>query len=151
MQTVPISFVRSADEIEIVDSPPLEPLQRAGEEQSRVEEQERKLMKLREMALVLAADVVDHQLTNYLECHGIRQHFGAQERILVCLTADSNAQEMIETAQLMALRFYGELVAVNVDEPHISSVERAALDEKLGLARSAGRLRAGPSCAARRR
>ena len=137
-QTVPVSFVRSADEIEIVDAPPLESLERSGEERSAVDEQQRKLMKLREMALVLAADVVDHQLSNYLECHGIRQHFGAQERILVCLTADSNAQEMIETAQLLALRFYGELIVVNVDQPHISSVERAALDEKLGLARAAG-------------
>jgi two-component system sensor histidine kinase KdpD len=90
------------------------------------------------MALVLTADVVDQQLTNYLECHGIRQQFGAQERILVCLTADSNAEEMIATAQLIALRFYAELVIVNVDQPETSSVDRAALDEKLSMARAAG-------------
>jgi K+-sensing histidine kinase KdpD len=45
---------------------------------------------------------------------------------------------MIATAQLIALRFYAELVVVNVDQPEISSVDRAALDEKLGLARAAG-------------
>ena len=43
------------------------------------------------MALILAADVVDHQLVNYLESHGITQHFGTQERILVCITARADA------------------------------------------------------------
>src|SRR5262249_34408613 len=52
--------------------------------------------------------------------------------------ADSNAQEMIETAQMVARRFHGELIAINVDQPEISSVERAAIDEKLSLARAAG-------------
>jgi len=56
----------------------------------------------------------------------------------VCLTADSNAQAMIESAQTIAKRFYGELIVVNVDQPEISSLERAAVDEKLSLARGAG-------------
>jgi two-component system sensor histidine kinase KdpD len=137
-QTVPIAFISSADEIEIVDAPPLEALTRTPDEQAGLERRQRQLLKLREMALVLAADVVDHQLTSYLECHGIKQQFGAQERILVCITADSNAEEMLETARLIALRFYAELVVVNVDQPEISSVERAAVDEKLSLARAAG-------------
>jgi two-component system sensor histidine kinase KdpD len=137
-QMVPISFIRSADEIEIVDAPPPEALERTLDEKSGIEKRQRQLLKLREMALVLTADVVDQQLTNYLECHGIRQQFGAQERILVCLTADSNAEEMIATAQLIALRFYAELVIVNVDQPETSSVDRAALDEKLSMARAAG-------------
>jgi two-component system sensor histidine kinase KdpD len=137
-QTVPIAFVRSADEIEIVDAPPLEALARTPDEQAGLERRQRQLLKLREMALVLAADVVDQQLTSYLDSHGIKQQFGAQERILVCITAGSNAEEMLETARLIALRFYAELVVVNVDQPEISSVERAAVDEKLSLARAAG-------------
>jgi len=137
-QTVPIAFVRSADEIEIVDAPPLEALARTPDAQAGLERRQRQLLKLREMALVLAADVVDHQLTSYLESHGIKQQFGTQERILVCITADSNAEEMLETARLITLRFYAELVVVNVDQPEISSVERAAVDEKLSLARAAG-------------
>ncbi len=36
------------------------------------------------------------------------------------------------------VRFYREAIAVNVDQPEISSVERAAVDEKLSLARAAG-------------
>jgi two-component system sensor histidine kinase KdpD len=137
-QTVPISFIRSADEIEIVDAPALEAYARSPGEHPGDETQQRQLLRLREMVLVLAADVVDHQLTNYLDAHGVSQHFGTQERILVCLTADSSAREMIETAQTIARRFYGELLAVNVDQPEISSVERAALEEKLSWAREAG-------------
>ena len=45
------------------------------------------LARLRELALVLAADVVDHQLEHYLAQHGITQHLGTHERILVCITA----------------------------------------------------------------
>jgi two-component system, OmpR family, sensor histidine kinase KdpD len=137
-ETVPISFIRSADEIEIVDAPPVDAGEYPPGEQDRVENRQQKLLRLREMALVLAADVVDQQLTKYLESHGIHQQFGAQERIMVCLTADSNAQEMIRTAQTIAQRFYGELYVVNVDQPEISSVDRAALDQKLAFARSAG-------------
>jgi two-component system sensor histidine kinase KdpD len=137
-QTVPIAFIRSGDEIEIVDAPAVEAYRRSPGKVATVEDQQRQLLRLREMALVLAADVVDHQLTHYLDSHGIRQHFSTQERILVCLTADSNEQVMLETAQTVAKRFYGEMIVVNVDQPEISSVERAAVDEKLSLARVAG-------------
>src|SRR5215510_2972301 len=137
-QTVPISFLKSADEIEIVDAPPIEPLERSPEEQISAEKRQQQLSKLREMALVLAADVVDHQLSNYLGSHGIKQQFGTQERILVCLTSRSDAQEMIATAQLVARRFHGELIAAHVNEPEASRADRMALDQNLDLARSRG-------------
>lgn len=137
-QTVPASFIRSADEIEIVDAAPTDPVERSPDEQAGIENRQRQLLRLREMALVLAADVVDQQLTRYLESHGIRQHFSTQERILVCLTAHSNVEEILGTAQVIAQRFYGELLVVNVDQPEISSVDRAMLDKKLAFARGAG-------------
>jgi two-component system sensor histidine kinase KdpD len=94
--------------------------------------------KLREMALVLAADVVDHQLSKYLESHGIRQQFGTQERILVCITPSSNIQEMLETAQIITQRFHGELYVIHVNRPNISAADRAALEERLTIARATG-------------
>src|ERR1700694_609588 len=106
-ETVPASFLKSADEIEIVDAPLEEPIGRTPEEQVDLNRRQQQLAKLRELALVLAADVVDHQLQEYLERHGIRQHLGAQERILVCITPRANAQEMIEAAQIIAERFHG--------------------------------------------
>ena len=137
-QTVPIAFIKRADEIEIVDAPPIELPAEPGEERAGAEQRQQQLSRLREMTLVLAADVVDRQLSNYLESHGIKQQFGTLERILVCITPHSNAQEMIETGQIVARRFYGELIVAYVDQPEISSLERAALNEKLALARTAG-------------
>ena len=137
-QTVPIAFVKSADEIEIVDAPAMESLERSPAEQISGEKRQQQLSKLREMALVLAADVVDHQLSNYLGSHGIKTPFGTQERIMVCITPRSDAQEMIRTAQLVARRFHGELVVAHVNEPELSRADRAALDTKLELARTAG-------------
>ena len=137
-QTVPVAFVKSADEIEIVDAPALEPPGRTPAEQLSARERQKQLLRLREMALVLAANVVDHQLTNYLESHGIQQHFGTLERVLVCITARSDAQEMIETAQIVAERFHGELTVAYVNEPELSPDDHAAVEEKLVLARSVG-------------
>ena len=137
-QTVPVSFIKSADEIEIVDAPAHEPMVRSLEEQIDAAKRQQQLSKLRELALVLAADVVDHQLNEYLEQHGISQHFGTQERILVCITPRANVREMIDTARVIADRFHGELIAAYVQQPEISPEDRAALDEKLAIASTAG-------------
>lgn len=137
-ETVPVSFIKSADEIEIVDASPEEPIERTPEEQVDAAIREQRLSKLRELALVLAADVVDHQLQEYLEQHGISQHLGALERILVCITPRANVQEMVETALTIAGKFHGELIVAYVNQPNISASDRAALDQKLEIARAAG-------------
>ncbi|MGA2182991.1 MAG: hypothetical protein ABSH47_08175 [Bryobacteraceae bacterium] len=136
--TVPMSFIQSADEIEIVDAPPEEPMERSPEQQMNAVKREQRLSRLRELALVLAADVVDHQLTEYLQRHGIEQHFGTHERVLVCITPRANVHEMIETARSIAEKFHGELIGAYVHQPHISAADQAALDDKLAMARSAG-------------
>ena len=137
-ETVPVSFVESADEIEIVDAPAEEPIDHSPERQLDAERRRQKLSKLRELALVLAADVVDHQLTHYLESNGIRQQFGTQERVLVCITPRANVNEMIENARIIAERFYGELIVAYVNQPQISDTDKATLEQKLETARAAG-------------
>lgn len=137
-QTVPISFIHSADEIEIVDAPAEEPIERSGDSQGDADKRRQHLSKLREMALVLAADVVDHQLAAYLERQGIHQHPGANERIMVCITPRANVEDMIETAQMIADRFHGEMIVAYVNQPEISSADQQALDQKLALAQSVG-------------
>jgi len=136
-ETVPVSFIKSADEIEIVDAPPEEPIERTPEQQTKVEARRQQLSALRELALVLAADVVDSQLNDYLERYGIKQSIGAQERILVCITPRANAREMIETARMIAEKFHAELTVAYVKQTDLSAEDRTALEEKLALARSA--------------
>jgi two-component system, OmpR family, sensor histidine kinase KdpD len=137
-ETVPVAFIKSADEIEIVDAAPEEPIERSPEEKASAAERAARLSRLRELALLLAADVVDQQLNEYLEAHNIRQTYGAHERILVCVTPRANAREMIETAHIMSERFHGELLVAYVRQAEISAEDKAALEEKLDLARAAG-------------
>jgi two-component system sensor histidine kinase KdpD len=137
-ETVPISFIESADEIEIVDAPAEISADRTADRGTDLQHLSQKLSQLREMALVLAADVVDHQLANYLERQGIHQHFGANERILVCITPRANVEDMLATAQMMAERFHGELIAAYVSQPQISPADKATLESKLAAARDAG-------------
>jgi two-component system sensor histidine kinase KdpD len=137
-QSVPVDFIRSASEIEIVDAPPEEPIERSPAEELDARKREQRLSKLREIALVLAADVVDRQLHLYLQEHGIQQQFGAQERILVGITPRSNVGAMFDTARLIAERFHAELIAAYVDQPELSPENRAAIEERLQAARAAG-------------
>ncbi len=137
-QTAPVSFIEAADEIEIVDAPAVDLIGRTPEEAVNLAERRQQLAKLRELALVLAADVVDRQLERYLEEHGISQPIGAQERLLVCITPRSNVEVMLEPARLIAEKFHAELIVAYVSQPNISEADRAALEERLEMARAAG-------------
>ncbi len=137
-QTVPLSFIQSADEIEIVDAPPEEPMERTPDERVEIQKRQERLSKLRELALVVTADIVDRQLTEYLERHGMRQQFFTQERILVCVTPRANMQDMMETAQTIAKRFHGELIVAYVKQRNISPQDQSALDARLAIANAAG-------------
>jgi two-component system sensor histidine kinase KdpD len=137
-ETVPVSFIKSADEIELVDAPPQDPIEHTPEDRADAGRREQRLSKLRELALVLAADVVDYQLQRYLEEHGIQQHLGTHERILVCITPRANVREMMELGRTIADKFHGELIVAYVNQPDMSDRDRAALGEKLELARGAG-------------
>jgi two-component system sensor histidine kinase KdpD len=137
-QTVPRSFLNSADEIVVVDAPPQMAINRTNDgalETGRAGP-EQKLSELREIALLLAADVVDRQLQAYLQRTGVTQTFGAQERILVCITPRANAQTMIESGRRNADRFHGDLTVAYVRQPEISATDQDALDRNLAIART---------------
>jgi two-component system sensor histidine kinase KdpD len=126
--TVPVSFIHGADEIEIVDAPAI-----AGGGPAH----QRKMQALREIALLLAADVVDRQLERYLEVQGLHAQWGTQERILVCVTPRSDASRMIASGRRNANRFHGELYVVYVRQPELSARDSEALERNLQIAREA--------------
>jgi two-component system sensor histidine kinase KdpD len=133
--SVPEAFLQEADEIEVVDAPP-DTLVGRGAEGSQPAA--RSLAELRELALLLAADVVDRQLLDYLDEHGVAARWGTQERILVCLTPRSSAAEMLRSGYRNALRFHGALLVVYVEQPNLRPEDRARLDSHLALARQLG-------------
>jgi two-component system sensor histidine kinase KdpD len=132
-QSVPEEFLREADEIEVVDAPPEVLLNRGGKSTLDA----RSLAELRELALLLAADVVDRQLQEYLDSHGVAMRWGAQERILVCLTPPSSA-EMLRSGHRNALRFHGALFAACVEQEGLSPRDREKLESHAALARELG-------------
>lgn len=134
--SVPERFLQGADEMEVVDAPPEYCVRRAGAEGGA--EMERQLRALRQLALVVAADVVDRQLVEYLRLHGIEQTYGTQERILVCVTPRSNAALMVRRGRRQADRFQGELHVVSVRQAGLSEEDRETLERNLDLARAVG-------------
>lgn len=136
-QTVPLSFLQQADEIVIVDAPAencvnfVEDEKLAGPRKLSALQ----LSELRELALLLAADVIDKQLERYLAHHGLVQTWGTQERILVCLTPKADAQRMLESGARNRDRFHGELIVAYQDRPERRVGEQEAMKEALQLAR----------------
>ena len=137
VDAVPLQFLKSAGEIEVVDVPPGMTFQRAGGIPEDTAAQQ-KLAELREMALLLTADIVDHQLEIYMQRHGVEQHWGTQERILVCVKAGVDARRVIESGHRNAERFRGELYVVNVHQREPSSKVNSVLQENLHYARTIG-------------
>lgn len=139
-ETVPKSFLLGADEIEIVDIPPEELLGRIGRQpdEHAAAELRHRLSELREIALLLAAEVVDRQLASYLKEHGVEQSLFTQERVLVSMTARSDFQTMIGVGKRIAQRFHGELYVVYVQQDSLEEADRAKLAVQLAFARDAG-------------
>ncbi len=131
-QSVPERFLRSADEIVLVDAAVDDMMQRAG---TREVEDVRRLSELRELALLLAADVVDGQLENYLRSNGVLLRWGSGERILVCVTPRSDAGAMLRSGRRNADRFHGNLLVCYVRQDGLNPVDQATMDANLALAR----------------
>jgi two-component system sensor histidine kinase KdpD len=140
-QSVPKSFLESADEIAIVDAPAEVSLAHGSIVSTpghMLSEEEQRLSRLREMALLVAAEVVDRQLEAYLKAHGIEALWGTQERILVCITPRSSAAPMLASGRRNADRFHGELHAIYVKQPAVFREDQAILEKNLALAREIG-------------
>lgn len=139
-ETVPREFLERADEIVVVDVPADLTLKRGGQvpgSPSITHERERELSQLREMALLLAAEVVEGQLERYLESHGIETVRGVQERILVCITPRSDAEGMIASGRRNKERFHGELYVLYVRQPGLAAGDKARIRAFLKLAKEA--------------
>jgi len=120
-ETVPLDFLKRADDIEIVDSPA-----------------QASLSRLREMALLVAAEVVESELRAYLHTHHIEEIWGTQERILVGITPRSDARPILESGRRNADRFHGELFVAYVRQPNLSRDDETALEQNLTIAREVG-------------
>jgi two-component system, OmpR family, sensor histidine kinase KdpD len=121
VETVPLEFLKAADDIEVVDAPA-----------------QANVSRLREMALLAAAEVVESELRAYLHSHHIEEIWGTQERILVGITPRSDARPILESGRRNADRFHGELFVAYVSQPDVSPQDKEALERNLTIARELG-------------
>lgn len=139
IETVPLSFLQMADEIVVVDAPASACLDSGdGSAESRSKLSQHQFSELREIALLLAADVVDKQLERYLARHGIEQTWGTQERIAVWLSPGADYTRMLDSGARNRDRFHGELITVHLNRPDWSPEQRQTVQEGLAAARARG-------------
>ena len=111
-ETLPDSFLDRADEIELIDLPPDDLLQRLKEGKVYIPEQAEKAMEhffrkgnliaLRELALRRTAERVDEQMESYRRDTGVQNIWPAAERILVCIGTNPRSIRLIRAARRMA-------------------------------------------------
>jgi two-component system sensor histidine kinase KdpD len=126
-ETVPDFLLDRADEIELIDLPPDDLLQRLKEGKVYMPEQaaaaienffrKGNLIALRELALRRTADRVDEQMQVYRTDKGIKQIWPAGDRIMVCIGANPRSIRLIHAARRLAAGLRAEWIAVHVEAP----------------------------------
>jgi len=137
-ETVPDFLLDRADEIELIDLPPDDLLQRLREGKVYMPEQaaaaienffrKGNLIALRELALRRTADRVDEQMQVYRQAKGIKDIWPAGERILVCVGHNPRSIRLIHAARRLAAGLRAEWIAVHVEAP--SQVQPSESDLK---------------------
>ena len=134
-ETVPDAVFERADEVEIIDLPPDELLQRVAAGKVYVPAQAMQAMQnffqkanliaLRELALRRTADRVHAQVqTTGLGRQG-RRPWAAEERLLVCVSPSPTSARVIRTARRMAAALQAEWIAVFVETPATEGMSEA--------------------------
>ncbi len=143
-ETVPDAFVRTADQIELVDMSP-EALRRrmahgnvypAEKVDAALANYFRpgNLAALRELALLWVADRVEETLQDYLADHGITTTWETRERVVVALTGAPGGEQLVRRAARVAGRLRGDLVGVHVANPDgLSSTSGQGLEAQRAL------------------
>ena len=150
-ELVPDEVLEKADEIELVDLPPDDLLQRLKEgkvylphQAERAREhffQKGNLIALRELALRLTAERVDAQMESYRRAHAIDRTWSVGGRIMVCIGEPESGLRLIRAARKMASRLDAEWIAVHVERPGEmapSDRARAHVADVLGYAEELG-------------
>ena len=140
-ETVPDTLIDIASDIELIDLSPEDLRQRLFE--GKVYTAERvevaadnffrlgNLTALREMALRLTAERVDHQLQDYMQVKHIAGPWKSGERLMVAVSPAQFSERLIRWTRRMAYSLEASWIAV-----HVESSRQLNESEKLGLARN---------------
>ncbi len=148
-ETIPDSLLDLADEIELIDLPPDDLRKRLVE--GKVYTPERvevaannffrigNLTALREMALRLTAEHVDHQLQDYMQAKRITGPWKSRERLMVAVGPSPYSEQLIRWTRRMAYTLEAPWFAATVETAKPLSAEaQQLLARNLALARELG-------------
>src|SRR5215813_13656738 len=149
-ETVPDRIVDAA-EVEVIDLTPDDLMQRLREGKVYVPEQAERALKhyfspgnltaLRELALRRAAQRVDEQMLNYMQEHAIAGPWAAGERLLVCVSEQPGAAQLVRYAKRVADRLRSPWTALYVEtsrDQRLSEADRDRVAQALRLAEQLG-------------
>jgi two-component system sensor histidine kinase KdpD len=150
-ETVPDSVFEEADEVELVDLPADDLLDRMREGKVYVPNQADRAVKnffskgnliaLRELALRKAAERVGAQMEDYREEHGVSGVWPVNERLLVCVGPSPFSTRLVRATRRIAGSLRAPWMAVHVETPADSRLPEGAreqLSETLHLAEQLG-------------
>ena len=137
-ETVPDAVLEEATEIELIDLPPDELLQRLKEGKVYLPQQAERaaenffrkgnLIALRELALRRTADRVDAQMRDYRDDHAIQDVWQVKERMLVCIGPGANAENLVRAAYRLAQLLKAEWIVVYIETAKLQRLSREQRD-----------------------
>jgi two-component system sensor histidine kinase KdpD len=150
-ETVPDTAFDKADEVELVDLPPEELLERLKEGKVYMPQQAKaavenffrkgNLIALRELSLRRTAERVEEQMRVYREDQGISEVWQAGELILVCIGPGALAEHLVRAGRRFAAALHADWIVAYIETPQLQrlpALERDAVMENLRLAESLG-------------
>ena len=141
LETVPDTVFESADEVELVDLPPDDLLQRLREGKVYVPERVRvaldnffrkgNLIALRELALRKTAERVDAAMDRYRATEGIAAPWAAGERILVGIGPTSDGETLVRAGKRLAIALHAPWIVVYVETPNLIRLPEAERNRRI--------------------
>ena len=149
-ETLPDAIIEQANDVELIDLPPDDLIERLRQGKVYVPEAARRaldnyfsrgnLLALRELALRAAAEHVDDDLSTFMRAHAIDGPWPARGRLIVCVDASTAGEKLIRTAKLLADQRHLPWTAVFVQTlgTVVGAASREQLDANLALASQFG-------------
>lgn len=150
-EKIPDRLLDEADEIELIDLPTNELLQRLKDGKVYISDQAMRALEkffrkgnltaLRELSLRRAANRVDNQMLNYMQHEAIAGPWPAAERILVCISSHPLAERLIRSGKRLAEDLNAEWYVLFVETPQhlkMPADNRARVQHFFALAEELG-------------
>lgn len=150
-ETLPDKVFDLADEVNLVDLPPDELLQRLQQGKVYIPAQAERarknffrkgnLIALRELALRRTADRVDAQMREYRADESIQQVWQAKDRLLVCVGPGAEGEQLVRVCARLAASLKADWLAVYVETPQLQRLteqQRSDILKTLRLAKELG-------------